>query len=273
MNYESYDPELIEAIESFLRREKEEPVEIELTRDQVSGVVLDYIKRGQDLESFIAQEALVHDVQTVPVSREQRTVRSEELTSLAADTVYRLLSPRVRNGGNQEFSLTRKLAGREQLSLMLMGDTVPSFLSTDYIVFESFRPHRVDSLAPAPKVLGIIGTIEPYICLRIASPAGALTDPQTRAVMEHVVSEFPDAVEHGFLDETSYYFFRDQIGKSIYLPEVLLGSRALPEEEGEPYEPSAQAFSSITAGDLALAKIGLTAVRNSIASRFPVVME
>ncbi len=269
MSHESYDPELIEAIENFLRKEKDGGTEIALTPDQVRESVRDYIKRGQEIEAFIVQEALIHDVQTATVPREQRTVKSEELVSLAEDTLSRLLSPRVHAGDGKGVSLVKWLRGREELSLTLMGETIPPFLPADYIVFESYRPNRVEVLPPAPKALGIIGTVEPFSRLRIASSAGALTDPQTRTVMEHVVSEFPDAVEHGYLNETSYYFFRDRIGKAIYLPTRLLGSRALQQDEGEDYEPSAEALSSITAGDLALAKIGLLAVRNNISSMFP----
>lgn len=272
MSYESYDPELIEAIESFLRREKDGKGEIALSADQVRESVRDYIKRGQDLEAFISQEALIHDVQTVVVTREQRTVKSEELTALAANTINRLLSPRVYAGSNKEISLVRRRRGREELSVTLMGKAIPSFLSADYIGFESYRPNRVEGLPSAPKTLGIIGEVEPFSRLIIGSPAGALTDSQTRTLMEHVISEFPDVVER-YLNETSYYFFRDRIGKAIYLPTRLLGPRALQPEEGEESEPSSQALSNITAGDLALAKIGLLAVRNSISSKPPATME
>lgn len=268
-NPESYDPEVISQVEAYLRREREDKEQMKIDPKLVREYSGKSVPRSLILARFIAQEVAIHGVTTRTIPYEQSVVASDELSSLAESTINLLFLPNLPIGKIDEgVELSRTPEGSTMLSMLVSGQAIPSFLSAKQIMFEYYKPQQLDDIPQIARALDINKRF-PFGRLTIASPAGVLTDNQTKTVMDHVASQFPDSLDFAYLNDTDFYFFRNRggkslVGKVVTRPRILLGQRSLAQEK-DSSTLDAEALSEITGGrNLALAKIGLLAVKKSV---------
>jgi len=265
MSHEDYDPELIREIEAYLTREraKNNPgIEPEVAKKFITG----HVRGIQKFQALFLQEAALQ-TSTEIVTYEQSVVEpSTELTSLTQGTIDLLQSTdESMEAKERGFSLNKSSHGVVMLSATLRGQTIPSFLNASYLMFEHYRPQQLDHIGYVGMALEM-NVRFPFSRLSIGSPAGALTDAQTRAAMDNVVDEFPDTLAFGLPCDTDFYFFKGRgaqqlVGKVINRPKVLLGKRDLLKGQGSMYP--AVALGEITPSDLILARIGLMAIQRA----------
>lgn len=266
-NHEFDDPELIEAIKVFLRQGKkvdseEEPFSLSMVRKDLRDSVVRMQEQGQGLADFL------HQLQGVPmeaINAEQAVVNSGELTDLARNTVQLVITSGI-SGSDREgvYVSWSPNSPFKAFKVGLSGNAVPGFLSTEVILFENYLSGNIREDKPQlAKALGIDGE-RPIGMLTVGSYIGAVTDPQTRSVMEHIAKVFLEAPGIRHFSYTNYYFFGNRMGKVVHLPSSLLGGRVIVDEID--HFPS-RTLSEVTAGDLVIAKIGLLAVQDGLISQ------
>lgn len=261
------DPELIKAIEDFLLQgreidSKEEYIPLSMVREDLRDSVLRMSTQGLELNDFLNQ---VQGISMNTVSREQAVIETAELADLARNTAKIVLASGISDRDHGGVYLSwRPTSPFRAFVVGLSGNAVPDFLSTKVILFENYLSGNIKDDRPRlAEALGVDGE-RPTGLLQISSHIGTITDPQTRLVMEHAVSTFPEAPQLTQFSYTYYYFFGSRMGKVVNLPPILLGKRVI-EDEIDLF-PSC-ALSDITAGDLAIARIGLLAVERGLVSQ------
>jgi|WetSurMetagenome_2_1015567.scaffolds.fasta_scaffold08608_5 hypothetical protein len=263
MNHEFEDPDLIKEIENYLRQGKEmaseeKSADLAMVREEWRDWVLEIHKQDQKMNDYLHQ---LQDISMDTISKKQAVVASDELTDLAKNTVQTILKHGIQTESIKGIHVRSYPTSRfKAFTVNLSEKAVPDFLPADFILFENYLSGNIEEEEPLAEALGIDGG-RPTGMLTIGSKIGAITDPQTRSIMEHAVSTFPEASEITQFSYTNYYFFGNSMGKTVRLSPILLGERMIRDDERN---YSTLALSEITAGDLAIAQIGLLAVKRSL---------
>jgi hypothetical protein len=258
-SHEFDDPELIKAIEDFLQQGKpeyaEEVVPLSAVRPEWRDLVAKMQQQGDELSSFLNN---LENIQTDLVPVEQAVIPTD-LAALAASTADLVITANIPDVGSEVVHVRDwPTSPFKAFTVHLSDNAVPDFLPARSIDFENYLSGNVQELMPElAKAFGIDQEQTRPMKLTISAQAGAIMDPQTKPIMEHIVSTFPDAPHIGNF-YTEYYFFKNRMGKAIRLNERLLGIRVIEED---------YALSQVTAGDLVIAKTGLLAVQQGVISR------
>ncbi len=258
-SHEFDDPELIKAIEDFLQQGKpeytEEVIPLSAVRPEWRDLVAKMQQQGHELSNFLNN---LKNIQTDIVPVEQAVIPTD-LAALAASTADLIITANLPDVGPETVHVRDwPTSPFKAFTVHLSDNAVPDFLPARSINFENYLSGNLQELMPElAEAFGIDQERTRPMKLTISARAGAIMDPQTRPIIEHIVSTFPDAPHIGNF-YTEYYFFKDRMGKAVRLDERLLGIRALEEDH---------ALSQVTAGDRVLAKTGLLAVQQGIISR------
>ncbi len=254
MSEQEFNPELIREIEEFLRQQRE------ATLADVRPEWRDLIPRIHAQIERVKEIFAQSDIPMKVVPREQAVVESEELSNLARGVGKLVLLTRFSGSEGPIDVRTYPTSDFEAFTVGLTEHAIPSFFPTGFIMFENWHSGNISEDEPLlAESLGI-GNERPVGCLTIGKRLGAITDPQTRSVMDRVVTEFPDVPLNSY---TNYYFFEHRIGKVMSLPPDLLGERLIKGEYSQ------YALSEISRGDLAIAKVGIHAIEQAMIPYIP----
>lgn len=258
MSEHEFDPELIREIEEFLRSQRK--ATLADIRPEWRDLVPRMLVQGEGLEYFLRQQ---RGVSMNVVSAEQAVVDAEELVTLARGAAQLVILSEFSDEDHRDIYVRRyPTSDFEAFTVDLERMAIPSVFPTSFIIFENWLSGNIDEVDPQlAQALGI-NDERPIGRLTIGRQLGAISDPQTRSMMEYIIEEFPEAPQSGHF-YTDYYFFGDRMGKVVSLPSHLLGERVIGDEF------SWNALSEVTPGDLVIAKVGLHTIEQGLIPHIP----
>lgn len=195
------------------------------------------------------------------VPQEQAVTSSDETAELVKDIVQIV--------SRKEFSIAKILNmhpnSRFKAFTIHLGGlgsrAIPDFLPANFIIFEENHVSESTEIEFLTDSLGFDKNRSASL-LTILGKAGAITDPQTRPIMEQAIVKFPTALEFDYCS-TGYVISDNRMGKVVRLPQTLMGKRIIKDERNSTLK---YALSEITSGDLVVAKTALLAVKRGLTS-------
>jgi hypothetical protein len=253
--HESDNQKLMVEIAAFLQQQREKAEEksgdFSIVRPEWRELVRRQLDQSKKLNDFLRN---LKEIPTEIVPRDQAVITDEGLATQALDVVGKSTGCEITKGNR---TITQLSIGR---TLGLSDEAIPDFLPTSYILLE--KPASRIKFDPMDEPFGFDGN-NVRMKLTIGSKIGALTDTQTKPIMENLISAFPEAPDITQFSHTTYYFFGNQVGKSVRLPEILLGKRIIEENK---YYSYTEALSEITPKDRYLIKTSLKVIGKNFTS-------